>query len=163
MERHKDAATVAYEGTRGSQWVVVRWAEQGVIVADQFRDDHVPASCANVRALEQAVANFPQRVKHLAPRADSALHEIAILRWCGDKNSAYAISADMSKPLRAENSGPPGRSGSGSCSSTPWGKSSRRPGGGHSGSPRLSNMSSWFGFAGKSSGLCPLSRRLEDD
>ena len=60
VESHKDAATVAYDGTRGYQPVVVLWAEQDLILHDQFRDGHVPAGCGNVRVLEQAVANLPQ-------------------------------------------------------------------------------------------------------
>jgi hypothetical protein len=100
----KAAATVAYDGTRGYQPVVVLWAEQDVILHDQFRDGHVPAGCGNVRVLEQAVANLPQGVDHLALRADSALYETAVLRWCEDRERpvAYAISADLSPQLRAE-------------------------------------------------------------
>lgn len=104
VESHKDAATVAYDGTRGYQPVVVLWAEQDVIVYDQFRDGHVPAGCGNVRVLEQAVANLPQGVAQRFLRADSALYETAVLRWCEDPEHpvAYAISADLSAPLRAE-------------------------------------------------------------
>lgn len=102
VESHKDAATVAYDGTRGYQPVVVLWAEQDVILADQFRDGHVPAGCGNVRVLEQAVATLPQGVKHLALRADSALYETEVLRWCEAKQITYAISADLSEPLKAE-------------------------------------------------------------
>jgi hypothetical protein len=100
----KAAATVAYDGTRGYQPVVVLWAEQDVILHDQFRDGHVPAGCGNLRVLEQAVANLPQGVKQLFLRADSALYETAVLRWCEDPRHpvAYAISADMSEPLKAE-------------------------------------------------------------
>ncbi len=104
VESHKDAATVAYDGTRGYQPVVVLWAEQDVIVADQFRDGHVPAGCGNVRVLEQAVANLPQGVERLFLRADSALYETEVLRWCEDDAHpiAYAISADLSAQLKAE-------------------------------------------------------------
>jgi hypothetical protein len=98
----KAAATVAYDGTRGYQPVLVLWAEQDVIVADQFRDGHVPAGCGNLRLLQQAVANLPQGVSQLALRADSALYETAVLRWCEAQQIAYAISADMSEPLKAE-------------------------------------------------------------
>jgi len=102
VESHKDAATVAYDGTRGYQPVVVLWAEQDVIVHDQFRDGHVPAGCGNVRVLEQAVANLPQGITEIAVRADSALYETAVLRWCEDRKIPYAISADMSEQLKAE-------------------------------------------------------------
>ncbi|MFI5340676.1 MAG: IS1380 family transposase [Candidatus Methylomirabilales bacterium] len=102
LESHKDAATVAYDGTRGYQPVVVLWAEQDVILHDQFRDGHVPAGCGNVRVLEQAVSHLPQGVEHIRLRADSALYETAVLRWCEDHEVAYAISADLSEQLKAE-------------------------------------------------------------
>lgn len=104
VESHKDAATVAYDGTRGYQPVLVLWAEQDVILHDQFRDGHVPAGCGNVRVLEQAVANLPQGVTQIRLRADSALYETAVLRWCedADRRIEYAISADLSDPLKAE-------------------------------------------------------------
>jgi hypothetical protein len=102
VESHKDAATVAYDGTRGYQPVVVLWAEQDVIVHDQFRDGHVPAGCGNVRVLEQVVANLSQRVKQIRVRGDSALYETAVLRWCEEHRVDYAISADLSVQLKAE-------------------------------------------------------------
>ena len=104
VESHKDAATVAYDGTRGYQPVVVLWAEQDAILHDQFRDGHVPAGCGNVRVLEQAVANLPQGITEIRLRADSALYETEVLRWCeaADRPIAYAISADLSAQLRAE-------------------------------------------------------------
>jgi hypothetical protein len=96
VESHKDAATVAYDGTVGYQPVVALWAEQDVILTDQFRDGHVPAGCGNVRVLEQAVATLPQGVTQVRLRADSALYETAVLRWCEDRKIEYAISADLS-------------------------------------------------------------------
>jgi hypothetical protein len=102
IESHKQAATVAYDGTRGYQPVVVLWAEQDVILHDEFRDGHVPAGCGNVRALEQAVANLPQGIAQLRLRADSALYEQAVLRWCEAHDVEYVISADLSPQLQAE-------------------------------------------------------------
>jgi len=102
VESHQDAATVAYDGTRGAQPVVVLWAEQDVIVHDQFRDGHVPAGCGNVRVLEQAVGNLPHGITQLFLRADSALYETAVLRWCEEQTMLYAISADLSTQLKAE-------------------------------------------------------------
>jgi hypothetical protein len=102
LESHKDAATVAYDGTRGYQPVVVLWAEQDVLLTDQFRDGHVPAGCGNVRVLEQAVAMLPPGITQIALRADSALYEAAVLRWCEEQAIAYAISADLSEQFKAE-------------------------------------------------------------
>jgi hypothetical protein len=102
LESHKDAATVAYDGTRGYQPVVVLWAEQDVILHDEFRDGHVPAGCGNQRVLERAVAQLPPGVTQIRLRADSALYATEVLRWCEAHAIEYAISADLSKQLRAE-------------------------------------------------------------
>jgi Transposase DDE domain group 1 len=102
VESHKDTATIAYDGTRGYQPVLVLWAEQDVIVADQFRDGHVPAGCGNVRVLEQAVTNLPQGITRIYVRGDSALYETEVLRWCEARPIGYAISADLSEQLKAE-------------------------------------------------------------
>jgi hypothetical protein len=102
VESHKDTATVAYDGTRGYQPTLVLWAEQDVIVYDQFRDGHVPAGCGNVRVLEQALANLPQGITRIYVRGDSALYETEVLRWCEAREIGYAISADLSEQLKAE-------------------------------------------------------------
>lgn len=102
LESHKQAATVAYDGTRGYQPVVVLWAEQDVIVHDEFRAGQVPAGCGNVRVLQQAVAALPQGIPQLRVRGDSALYETAVLQWCEARGIEYAISADLSEQLQAE-------------------------------------------------------------
>jgi hypothetical protein len=50
------------------------------------------------------VANLPPGITEVRLRADSALYETAVLRWCEDDDHpiAYAISADLSAQLRAE-------------------------------------------------------------
>jgi hypothetical protein len=104
LEAHKRTAAVTYEGMRGYQPVVVVWAEQDLIVHDEFRDGNVPAGCGNARILECAVARLPPGLTQIFVRGDSALYEQEVLAWCEapKRKIAYAISADMSPPLRAE-------------------------------------------------------------
>jgi hypothetical protein len=104
LETHKHTATRTYEGTRGYQPVIVVWAESDVIVHDEFRDGNVPAGCGNVRILERAVASLPAGLTQTFVRGDSALYEQEVLAWCEqpERGIGYAISADMSPPLRAE-------------------------------------------------------------
>jgi len=73
-----------------------------VILHDQCRDGHVPAGCGNARILAQAVANLPSGITQIRLRADSALYETAVLRWCEDRQIEYAISADLSDQLKGE-------------------------------------------------------------
>jgi hypothetical protein len=104
LEAHKHTATVTYEGTRGYQPVVAVWAEQDLIVHDEFRDGNVPAGCGNVRILERAVASLPPGITQIFVRGDSALYEQDVLAWCEapERGIGYAISADMSPQLHAE-------------------------------------------------------------
>ncbi|MDF0676112.1 MAG: IS1380 family transposase [Nitrospira sp.] len=104
LEAHKRTAAVTYEGSRGYQPVIVVWAEQDLIVHDEFRDGNVPAGCGNVRVLERAVASLPAGITQTFVRGDSALYEQEVLAWCEQpaRRIGYAISADMSPPLHAE-------------------------------------------------------------
>lgn len=103
LETHKHTATVIYEGTRGYQPVVAVWAEQDLIVHEEFRDGNVPAGYGNVRILERAVASLPPGITQRFVRGDSALYEQAVLTWCEApaRGIGYAISADMSPQLYA--------------------------------------------------------------
>src|SRR5260221_8672529 len=56
----KRAAKRAYDGHRGYQPVLALWAEQDVIVADEFRDGNVPAGSGNRRAVGKASAPLPR-------------------------------------------------------------------------------------------------------
>lgn len=104
LEAHKHTATMTYEGTRGYQPVIAVWAEQDVIVHDEFRDGNVPAGCGNARILERAVASLPSGITQIFVRGDSALYEQEVLAWCEqpERGIGYAISADMSPQLHAE-------------------------------------------------------------
>jgi hypothetical protein len=90
-----------YDGRTGYQPVVALWAEQDVVLADEFRDGNVPAGTGNRRVVEQALAALPSGVTAIRVRGDSALYEQALLRWLEARGIGYAISADMSRELAA--------------------------------------------------------------
>lgn len=97
----KRSAKRAYDGERGYQPVLVLWAEQDVIVADEFRDGNVPAGSGNRRVIEKAVAALPGKFDKIYVRGDSALYEHDLMAWLDSQAIAYAISADMSEGLKA--------------------------------------------------------------
>jgi hypothetical protein len=101
LESHKRAARWTYDGRTGYQPVVALWAEQDVILADEFRDGNVPAGTGNRRLIERAVAALPPGIERILVRADSAAYEHDLLRWLEARGFAYAISADMSRELAA--------------------------------------------------------------
>jgi hypothetical protein len=101
LESQKRTASPTYDGRTGYQPVVALWAEQDVILADEFRDGNVPAGSGNRRVVEQALAALPAGVDLVRLRGDSALYEQALLRWLDSKSIGYAVSADMTRELAA--------------------------------------------------------------
>jgi hypothetical protein len=101
LESQKRSALSTYDGRTGYQPVVGLWAEQDVVLADEFRDGNVPAGTGNRRIVEQALAALPAGVDEVRLRGDSALYEQALLRWLDGQGIGYAISADMSRELAA--------------------------------------------------------------
>jgi hypothetical protein len=96
----KRAAKRAYDGARGYQPVLVLWAEQDVIVADEFRDGNVPAGMGNLRIIQKAVAALPGKFEEVRLRGDSALYEHDAMTWMDENRVRYAISVRMSPQIK---------------------------------------------------------------
>ena len=98
----KRAALMSYEGVRGYQPVAAYWAEQRLIVADQFRDGNVPACMGNAEFVRHALAVLPPGVSERYLRGDSALYDQRLMRDLDRGGVGFAISADVTPQLRAE-------------------------------------------------------------
>ena len=96
----KRVAKFAYDGQRGYQPVVALWAEQDLILADEFRDGNVSAASGNRRVIEQALAALPAGVDEIYLRADSALYDHGLMVFLDQKKIGFAISAVVSPGLR---------------------------------------------------------------
>jgi Transposase DDE domain group 1 len=106
IESDKREAYYTYLGEKGYQPVVAYWAEQDLIVAEQFRDGNVPAGMDLLCVLKEAIGALPQSVRLVRVRSDSAAYVHELLDWCRKKVSGrprieFAISADMTEELRA--------------------------------------------------------------
>jgi len=101
LESQKRSALSTYDGRTGYQPVIALWAEQDMVLADEFRDGNVPAGTGNRRVVAQTLAALPAGVEEVRLRGDSALYEQDLLRWLDAKGIGYAISADMSQELLA--------------------------------------------------------------
>lgn len=100
IEAHKRDALVAYEGTRGYQPLVAAWAEEQLIVADEFRDGNICGGEDPLSSVKRAFAALPETVTERYLRADSAAYYTPLLKWLVEQAVRFAISADMSKQLR---------------------------------------------------------------
>lgn len=101
IEAHKRDAQVAYEGTRGFQPLLAVWAEQQLVVSDEFRDGNVAGGDDPLTSVKRAFANLPPWVVERRFRADSAAYYTPLLKYLVHEKIDFAISADMTKQLRA--------------------------------------------------------------
>lgn len=101
IESHKREAMVAYEGTRGYQPLLAVWAEQDLIVADEFRDGNVPGGKDPLSSVKRAFESLPDWVEQRYFRADSADYYTPLLKYLVAEGIYFSISADMTKELRA--------------------------------------------------------------
>lgn len=96
----KREALEHYKGGRGYQPIIALWAEQDLIVADEFRDGNVPAGKDTVRIAEKAFDCLPASITKRRLRGDSALYSHDMLRWLDGRDIEYSISASMSTQLK---------------------------------------------------------------
>jgi len=106
MESDKREAYYTYLGYRGYQPVIAYWAEQDLILVDQFRDGNVPAGMGLLGVLQTAIQALPSSVRLIRFRSDSAAYVHELLDWCreevpGRPRVEFAVSADMTEELRA--------------------------------------------------------------
>jgi hypothetical protein len=101
IESHKRTATVAYEGTKGYQPLVALWAEEDLIIADEFRNGNVPGGKDPLSSVKRAFDALPAWVERRYFRADSADYYTPLLKYLVKEQISFSISADMSPELRA--------------------------------------------------------------
>jgi hypothetical protein len=106
IESHKREAYWTYLGDKGYQPVIAYWAEEDLLVADQFRDGNVPAGMDLLPVLQEAISALPSTVCLIRVRSDAAAYRHDLLNWCrkeiqGRPRIQFAISAEVTEELRA--------------------------------------------------------------
>lgn len=108
QESHKREAQFHYKGGRGYQPSVIYWAEQDLVLADEYRDGNVPAAMSNLPLIKRGFAILPETITERNFRGDSACYEEKILKWLANPKResgpqghiGFTISADMTPDLR---------------------------------------------------------------
>jgi len=110
VQSHKEQSQMTYLGERGYQPVINYWAEQDLILSDEFRDGNVAAGMNCLSSVLRAACCLPQSVETIYFRSDSAAYQHKLLdvlregvELHGKKVPVYfAISADVSEALRGK-------------------------------------------------------------
>ena len=100
----KREALPTYEGFRGYQPLLVTWAETELVLADQFRDGNVLPGKGIAELVDEAYESLPAHPEGwvVAVRSDSAAYDVKVLDHWTERGWCFAVSADMTKQLRAE-------------------------------------------------------------
>jgi len=101
IESHKRDARMHYLGGRGYQPTAVLWAEEDLVVADEYRDGNVPAAHRVCEVAQRAFGALPPSVTERFFRGDSACYEGRLLKWLCRSDIGFTVSAYMSRELRA--------------------------------------------------------------
>jgi hypothetical protein len=92
---------MAYEGTIGYQPLVAVWAEEQLVVADEFRDGNVAGGEDPLSSAKRAFEALPEWVTRRFFRGDSASYYAPLLKYLVGEEIGFSISADMTTALRA--------------------------------------------------------------
>lgn len=80
------------------------WAERNVVLADEFRDGHVPARMQPLRVAKTAFAALPQTVNPYSYRGDSASQESPRVNWLRPEKREEGPQGFIGFALRARRS-----------------------------------------------------------
>lgn len=100
IESRKKEAKFHYDEGRGYQPEIAVWAEQDLILADEFRDGNVPAAKDTLGVIKRAFAALPKTVTTRRFRGDSACYSTEQLVYHCSEGHEFTISAKMTEPLR---------------------------------------------------------------
>ena len=102
IETTKSDAKYCYDGYKAYQAMKVVWAENLLILADEFREGNVYPGKDIQRMVDEAVAVLPSKEWKINIRSDSAAYDQEILDHWDGNHWGFAVSADMTPQLKQE-------------------------------------------------------------
>lgn len=100
IESWKKSALFHYDGGKGYQPMFAYWAEQRLIVRDEFRDGNVNAGFDVDAFVTSAFDALPAGLTAYYFRGDTAFYDHNLLRKLDRRGTRFAVSADVSEGVR---------------------------------------------------------------
>lgn len=101
----KESAKWTYKGYKGYMPIVGHIAENGLVLADEFREGNEPPASRNFEFLKHCITQMPKGKRIKALRADSAAYQAEIFNYCEDEGILFAIGGVLDEAVLAEISG----------------------------------------------------------
>jgi hypothetical protein len=102
VETFKADAKYCYEHYKAFQAMKVVWAENMLILNDEFREGNVSPGKDIQRMIEESIRMLPQDDWEIRIRSDSAAYNLEMLDNWNRNKWKFAVSSDMHPPLREE-------------------------------------------------------------
>ena len=100
VETSKANAFYCYDGYKAFQPIEVEWAETGLVLAEELRQENVLAGRDIKRVVDEAYDMLPSGEWKVKVRSDSAAYQQDVLDHWHGRTWHFAVSADMSVQLR---------------------------------------------------------------
>jgi hypothetical protein len=100
IEAHKESAQRTYKGYRGYFPIVGHLAENGLVVAHEFREGNDSPHARNLEFYRMCKEAMPAGKRIAAFRADSAAYQGRLLDELEDDGVLYAVGADLDAAIR---------------------------------------------------------------
>ncbi len=99
IEADKKSARKTYKGYKGYMPMVGHLAENGLIVADEFREGNAAPASMNLKFIKHCVNQMPKGKSISALRADSATYQAKVINYCFDEGLFFAIGAKLDEAV----------------------------------------------------------------
>lgn len=95
IEAEKSSARVTYKGFRGYMPIVGHLAQNGLVVADEFREGNDSPGARNLEFLKRCCDRMPRGSRIGSFRSDSAAYQAGVFNYCEDEGIDFAVGADL--------------------------------------------------------------------
>lgn len=96
----KQDAKWTYKGERGYMPMVGHLAENGLVLADEFREGNVSPGARNLEFIKDCAAQMPRGKSIKQLRADSAAYQADIFNWCEREKVQFAIGGGLDAAVK---------------------------------------------------------------
>ena len=103
IEADKKSARMTYKGFRGYMPIVGHLAENGLVVADEFREGNDSPGARNLVFLKRCCRRMPEGKRIGSFRSDSAAYQASVFNYCESEgvDIDFAVGADLDSAVLA--------------------------------------------------------------
>lgn len=95
----KESAKMTYKGFKGYMPIVGHLGENGLVLADEFREGNEAPASRNLEFVKHCVRQMPRGKRIKALRSDSAAYQAEIFNYCEREGIEFAIGADLDEAV----------------------------------------------------------------